>query len=127
MYQVKRVIIEFLDYKKYQNVSQNLSNNLCLIKNLSLLFYLLYSNQRNCRDETSNVINLQSLQFQLVSCNDERLIVGETRWDLLMVLILHCVSDASRTGLCVVVRICEAAERVLQSSVALHEEHDCSS
>lgn len=105
-------------------MSRNLFNNLCLIKNFSL-FYLFYAKQRNYGDESSNIIDFQSLQFQLVSCNDERLIVGEAGWDLLVVLILKCIADASRTGFRVVMWIREATKRVLQSSMTLYEEHYC--
>jgi hypothetical protein len=42
-----------------------------------------------------------------------------------LVVVLHVVADARRTGFGVVVRVGEAAEGVLKASVTLYEEHDC--
>lgn len=42
-----------------------------------------------------------------------------------MVVVLQCVADAGGTSLRVIVRVGESAERVLQPSVSLDQEHDC--
>lgn len=74
----------------------------------------------------SDVIHLQPFQFELVSRDHERLVVGEARRHLLVVVVLQRVADARGASLRVVVRVGESAERVLQPSVSLDQEHDSS-
>lgn len=98
------IIIELLVVKKYQTC-HNLFNNLCLIKNFSL-----FSLIKKLRQRSSDIINFQSFQFELVSCNNERFIVGETWGYFLVVVIFQGIANPCGTRLGVVVGVGEATK-----------------